>query len=72
MPSGSLAFTICQVPVIYEKITGSAWVQVTFADKTTTEFTGSRLDARVSAEVFNRSGRVERIRVGIPQDSLRQ
>jgi len=72
LPAGSMAFTVCQVPVIYERVTGSAWVEVTFADGTTTEFTGSRLDVQVSAEVFNRSGRVERIRVGIPQESLRR
>jgi len=71
LPADSLAFTLCQVPVVYERISGGAWVQVMFADGSSTEFTGSELDARISMELFSRGGLIDRIQVGLPAESLR-
>ena len=67
---GSLAFTCCQVPVVYERVTGRPWIRVTFADGAATEIAGDALDAPTSGEIFSRNGRVARLRIGVPQDEL--
>ena len=67
---GSLAFTLCQVPVVYEKIAGQGWIQVTLADGSVAEKSGNMLDARLSEELFSRNGGIQRIRVGIPEEML--
>ena len=67
---GSLAFTCCQVPVVYERVTGRPWIRVTFADGAVTEIAGDALDAPTSGEIFSRNGRVARLRIGVPQDEL--
>ncbi|MEN8008089.1 MAG: hypothetical protein ABFS42_13800 [Candidatus Krumholzibacteriota bacterium] len=67
---GNLAFTLCQVPVVYEKTTGKGWIQVTLADGSTSEHTGNLLDARLSAELFARSGGIHLIKVGLPEAGL--
>ena len=72
MPAGSLAFTLCQVPVVYERVAGEARIRTTFADGSSAEFSGNQLDARLSAEIFSRSGRITRIQVGIPEEVLRE
>ena len=46
LSAGSLAFTFCQVPVIYQRVTGKAWIHVTFADGSSAEHAGNMLDAR--------------------------
>ncbi len=70
LSAGSLAFTFCQVPVIYERVTGETSIRITFTDGATAEHPGYRLDERTSADLFARSGRIAMIRVGIPQDEL--
>jgi hypothetical protein len=69
---GKLAFTFCQVPVIYEKVAGKGWIQVAFADGSSTEHAGNMLDASLSGELFSRNGRIDRIQVGIPEVGLSQ
>jgi hypothetical protein len=69
---GSLAFTFCQVPVIYEKVTGKGWIQVSFTDGSLVEHDGNRLDVPLSEELFSRNGRIDRIQVGIPAEGLRK
>lgn len=64
MASGSLAFTVCQVPVVYERASAPA-IQATFADGTTQQWAGSTLDAETTREIFNRSGRVVALKVQI-------
>jgi len=66
----SLAFTFCQVPVIYEPVADQGWIHVTFADGSMTALSETAIDAEVSAEIFARTGRVERIRVGVPEDKI--
>ncbi len=68
---GSLAFTLCQVPVIYEQITGATRMDVEFSDGSVHSQPGATLDGQLAAEVFARSGRIAIIRVGIPADLLR-
>jgi hypothetical protein len=68
---GSLAFTLCQVPVIYERVDGPSQVEVHFTDGAERTLSGTRLDAELSAAIFDRSGRIERIRVAVPAVLLR-
>jgi hypothetical protein len=67
---GSLAFTFCQVPVVYRLIDGDARVELTGRDGTTRVFDGAFLDAASSREVFERRGTVARIEVAVPEASL--
>jgi hypothetical protein len=69
LPTGSLAFTLCQVPVVYA-VGREAQVQVTLADGTTTEDRGDGLAASLGAEIFARSGLVRQVQVTIPESSV--
>jgi hypothetical protein len=60
LPAGALAFTYCQVPVVYyagdqEKI------EVTFADGRVEDVAGTMLPVEISASLFKRDGRVARL-----------
>ncbi|MBW6455330.1 MAG: hypothetical protein K0A98_05545, partial [Trueperaceae bacterium] len=55
---GTLAFTFCQVPVVYRLTDGGARVELTGRDGTTRVFDGPFLDAASSREVFERRGTV--------------
>ncbi|MCD6287196.1 MAG: hypothetical protein J7M39_14910, partial [Anaerolineae bacterium] len=62
LPAGALAFTYCQVPVVYlageqEKI------EVHFADGSVEDVAGNELPAEISASIFKREGRVVRVAV---------
>ncbi|GEL93983.1 hypothetical protein [Cellulomonas composti] len=62
---GSLAFTFCQVPVVYRR--GAALSVVAhLADGTAVPAADGVLDADVSAHVFRRTGTVTRIDVEVP------
>lgn len=65
LPEGSLAFTFCQVPVVYERGARAA-VGVRWADGSETRYDGAALPPEVSSEVFRRSGRVARIHLTVP------
>lgn len=71
LPAGSLAFTFCQVPVVYRRAAvGAAGVPtsvtVDLADGSGVVVPDGALDADLSAEVFRRTGRVVRITVETP------
>jgi hypothetical protein len=70
LSTGSLAFTLCQVPVVYERTVDKSWIRVLFTDGTSAEHPGNILDAQLSAEIFSRSGRIARIHLGIPEEEL--
>jgi hypothetical protein len=67
---GSLAFTVCQVPVVYALSDGPGRTRVTRSDGRTDELDGTTLDAASSREVFDRSGAVTRIEVRLPLSTL--
>lgn len=67
---GTLAFTHCQVPVIYRRVDGPARVRVTDCDNNVTEAGGDTLDARDSADLLARGGRLRRIDVDVPAAML--
>ncbi|MFO7655095.1 MAG: hypothetical protein R6X25_14950 [Candidatus Krumholzibacteriia bacterium] len=70
VPANSLAFTLCQVPVIYSLVGTGKRLLVTFADGSVTEQPGDVLDARLSAELFSRSGRIRLIRLELARDAV--
>lgn len=64
LPAGSLAFTICQTPVVYTR--GAAPViEVHYTDGRTESVAGDSLDAIVSRHLFDRNGQVRLMRVAI-------
>jgi hypothetical protein len=62
LPPDTLAFTVCQVPVVAH-CTGPARVEVTRADGSTETTDGLALDAPTSAAIFERTGAVRRLDV---------
>jgi hypothetical protein len=70
VPEGSLAFTYCQVPVVYTLVRGEAWIRVTSSDGVPTERAGHRLEASDSQALIGRLGGIARIDVGIPERVL--
>ena len=71
VPPGALAFSFCQVPVVYELSRDQAWIRVTAADGTSTTRPGDQLDLGASQSLFARDGGISRIEVGVPEGALR-
>jgi hypothetical protein len=71
VPSNSLAFTFCQVPVIYTLTPGEAQIRVIGAEQTITSAPGDHLAREISASLFQRTGEVARLEVLVPQNLLR-
>ncbi|MDF1521249.1 MAG: hypothetical protein P1P87_00335 [Trueperaceae bacterium] len=67
---GTLAFTICQVPVVYRRTDGAPEVTVLRCDGGLRRFDGAFLDAATSREVFERTGAVARLEVDVPAGAL--
>jgi len=63
VPAGALAFTFCQVPVMYRKTTADAELHVVFDDGTVKRLQGRALDAEMSRSIFERRAVVARIEV---------
>ncbi len=57
-----LAFTFCQVPIIYQ-VAGKQEIKILFADGTEKNIEGSTIDESSSAEIFLRSGKIRGVRV---------
>jgi hypothetical protein len=72
VPAGGLAFSCCQVPVIYESSEEES-ICVTARDGTASRRPGDRLTAEESRALFDRRGTVSRIdvRVRVPAPALR-
>ncbi len=65
---GSLAFTFCQVPVVYRRVGPGEPLTATavLADGTRVPCPGGALDEGTSARVFRRTGEVVRLEVDVP------
>jgi hypothetical protein len=70
VPAGALAFTFCQVPIVYRLTRQEAWVRVTTQDGASSEHAGDRLDPGLSQALFARTGHIARIDVGVTEQSL--
>jgi hypothetical protein len=62
LPRGTLAFTWCQVPVVYH-LSRVRRIELTDADGRVTVVEGDTLDRESSTAIFERSGRVRRVDV---------
>ncbi len=59
---GQLAFTFCQVPIIYNK-SGDNSMVVVFSDGNKTTITGNKLNKGLSKKIFSRTGEINHIEV---------
>jgi hypothetical protein len=62
LPIGSLAYTFCQVPIVYI-LSNEDRVEIVYADGHGEQVAGNRLDAESSRHIFCRDGHIERIAV---------
>jgi len=65
LPAGSLAYSICQVPVILQTSPAAA-IQVFLKDGTVHKIAGSVLDVAHSKHIFERDGAVHHLAVSVP------
>ena len=71
VPAGSIAFTWCQIPIIYSLINGTGiGVQATFDNNDVRRYDDGELPSDDSALIFERSGRIRRIDVAIGDGEL--
>jgi hypothetical protein len=61
---GSLAFTFCQVPVVYRTNVESG-IEIYYADGYQSKINGNVLDPETCQHIFDRDGQVERLVVGV-------
>ena len=64
-----MAFTICQVPVIYQKSDESV-IEVYAVDGSVTHLKGNQLDKKISKAIFSRKGKYVKIIVYIDSEKL--
>jgi hypothetical protein len=62
LPPNTLAFTYCQVPVVYH-LGGAPRIELTGPEGRTQAIAGDSLDRETSASVFERRGQIRRIDV---------
>jgi len=70
LPSDTLAFTYCQVPVCY-RLSDDTSISITRTDGEATHHAGLRLTPQDSAHIFERDGAIQKILVEIPRTTLR-
>lgn len=69
LSEGSLAYTICQVPVVCKKSSTDS-IEVHFTNGTKEQFNSNEINAAVSDKIINRTGEVEQIIVSINETNL--
>jgi hypothetical protein len=67
---GSLAFTLCQIPVVYHLGIGPARIAAITSDGSQSTCDGDTLEQSVSSEIFRRTGRIARIDVNVPVETI--
>jgi hypothetical protein len=71
LPAGGLAFTWCQVPVVYQlDDTAEPAIGISLADGREETVAGLALSAETSSEIFRRSGHVRRLTLKLRADLL--
>jgi hypothetical protein len=71
LPAGSLAFTLCGVPVVY-RIADSACLRAFGGEGAPTILHGTRLGPELSQSLFRREQRIRKLVVDVPEATLRQ
>ncbi len=69
LPAGSLAFTLCGVPVVY-RVADSACLQVFGEEDAPTVIRGPRLGREFSRSLFRREQRIRKLVVDVPEAAL--
>jgi hypothetical protein len=67
---GSLAFSVCQVPVVYS-ISSSNKIELAYNDGSVKMFDSLLLDAIESQKIFGRNGEISLIKIHLTEDKLR-
>jgi hypothetical protein len=67
---GSVAFTLCQVPVVYKFGSPATSVLVHLSDGSSKRLLSTTLDTALSSAVFDRTGEVTRLEVLFPLETL--
>jgi hypothetical protein len=62
----SLAFTYCQVPIVYSKNKGQIGIEVSYTDGQQKTLPSNSLDSETTLELFSRNNSIEKIVVTIP------
>ena len=71
VPAASLAFTWCQIPVLYQLDNESSGdIRVSFSDGSHEALDSTELSASLSDEIFQRSGRISQLTINIPPSHL--
>lgn len=63
----SLAFTYCQVPIVYE-LSNKIGITITLENNDTKSLEGLSLDQSMSAKIFKRTGEVKHIKVSLTKE----
>ena len=71
LPENSMAFTYCQVPVIYH-ISHGDYIELFHHNGTSERIDSLTLDAKISEKIFNRSGEIDHIEVHIKEEHLKK
>jgi hypothetical protein len=58
-----LAYTYCQVPIIYTLTDGDPKIEIIINDCTKTQYYSNKIDSHLSSSIFRRSGKVAQINV---------
>ncbi|NQV52892.1 MAG: hypothetical protein HQ500_06900 [Flavobacteriales bacterium] len=66
VPSGSMAFTYCQIPVVYS-LGDDGRAEVHYADGSQHSYSDGRLNLNDSKDIFQRTGRVKAVTVFVKQ-----
>ena len=69
LSAGSLAFTLCGVPVIY-RLAGSTRLQIVYEDGAPTVLEGGSLGSELSRSLFMREHRIRKLVVDVPEAAL--
>ncbi|MEI6183942.1 MAG: hypothetical protein WCP65_00330 [Bacteroidota bacterium] len=70
LKKNSLAFTVCQVPVVYT-ISEANKVEVFYSNGNIEQLNSSSLSKEVSSKIFHRTNEVKEVKVYITEDKLR-
>lgn len=70
VPPNGIGFTWCQVPIIYELISGTPTLTLTLSDGTHVIPSDLNLDAQYSEALFNRTGFIKQIHITLNKNQL--
>jgi len=71
LPEKSLAYTLCQTPIVYVYVTDTSWkIEIYLKDGETVVLPAQSIPSDFSQEIFSRTGVVRKIEVSIPKSGL--